>query len=114
MTGGLEGLPLLGAAALPMAGAAAAGVPPAFLGRLVGRSARSRSPLWSGSALPVTVIPYVFKQIHCELKHPLICSYILTLPLFITSRSYPDEWPTLIGQIKIQKVLERILISLRW
>lgn len=62
----------------------------------------------------VSVIPYVFKQIHCELKHPLICSYILTLPLFITSRSYPDEWPTLIGQIKIQKVLERILISLRW
>lgn len=61
----------------------------------------------------VSVIPYVFKQIHCELKHPLISSYILTLSLFITSRSYmyPDEWPTLIGQITIQKIVERILIS---
>lgn len=50
---GGENLPLLGATAdLPMAGAAVAAVPTAFLGRLVGRSARFQSLQCSCSGPP--------------------------------------------------------------
>lgn len=57
----------------------------------------------------VSVIPYEFKRIHYELKTSFNLQPHLDSTLVYASRSYPDEWPTLIGQMHIQKVLECIL-----